>query len=200
MPGWKYWSWKAKVRHWARNSLNARSMLLSFVWSRRSSGRTHHIQRNTRSWRRWSVGLRRTMGGEVKLIGSFVCFGLQAWPVWPIWLICCSTQTHILELIKELGLETYPQYNVGKKVYHTGRPGAKIHTYTSSIPVLSPLVMMDFMQMLWKVRQPSSSRWSLIKTRFKNKDNDVKQIEANDDRCFTPRSRDCAQQSASRIL
>ncbi|CAG11198.1 unnamed protein product, partial [Tetraodon nigroviridis] len=69
-----------------------------------------------------------------------------------------STQTHILELIKELGLETYPQYNVGKKVYHTGRPGAKIHTYTSSIPVLSPLVMMDFMQMLWKAKIDKTKR------------------------------------------
>lgn len=145
-------------------------------------------------------------GGEAH---GFVClFWLvlrQGASVWLKWSICCSTQTHILELIKELGLETYPQYNVGKKVYHTGGPGAKIHTYTSSIPALSPLVMMDFMQMLWKVRQRSGSKHSVSRTRSKNKCNDVKQMKANDlrgdvDGFFTPRSRDCAQESASRIL
>lgn len=64
-----------------------------------------------------------------------------------------STQTHILELIKELGLETYPQYTIGKKVHHMGGPDAKIRTYSSSIPALSPLVLMDLTQLLWKVRQ-----------------------------------------------
>lgn len=54
--------------------------------------------------------------------------------------------------MKELGLETYPQYTVGKKVYHTGGPGAKVRSYTKNIPALSPLVVMDFMQMVWKVR------------------------------------------------
>lgn len=78
-----------------------------------------------------------------------------------------STQTHILELIKELGLETYPQYNVGKKVYHTGGPGARIYTYTSRIPVLSPLVLMDFIQMLWRVRQQSRTKHSMIRTSTK---------------------------------
>lgn len=153
---------------------------------------------------RWDFG-----GQWVGRWSSWVClFWLvlrQGASVWLKWSICCSTQTHILELIKELGLETYPQYNVGKKVYHTGGPRAKIHTYTSSIPALSPLVMMDFMQMLWKVRQRSGSKHSVSRTRSKNKCNDVKQMKANDlrgdvDGFFTPRSRDCAQESASRIL
>uniref|UniRef100_A0A3Q3WDR5 monoamine oxidase n=1 Tax=Mola mola TaxID=94237 RepID=A0A3Q3WDR5_MOLML len=64
-----------------------------------------------------------------------------------------STQTYILELIKELGFETYPQYNAGKNVHHMGGPRAKIRTYSTSISVLSPLVLMDFIQLLWKVRQ-----------------------------------------------
>ncbi|GLD73952.1 probable flavin-containing monoamine oxidase A [Lates japonicus] len=62
-----------------------------------------------------------------------------------------STQTHILELINELGLETFPQFNTGKKVYHTGGPGARVRTYRTSIPALSPLVLMDITQFLWKI-------------------------------------------------
>lgn len=58
-----------------------------------------------------------------------------------------------MELIKELDLETYKQFQDGKKVYHMGGPGARVRTYRSSIPTLSPLVMMDLAQFLWKVRQ-----------------------------------------------
>ena len=131
---------------------------------------------------RWDFG-----GQWVGRWSSWVCvFWLvlrQVPPVWLKWSICSSTQTQILELINELGLETYPQYNVGKKVYHTGGPGAKIHTYTSAIPALSPLVMMDFMQMLWKVRQGPTSRRSLVRSRStKKKCNDVKQWNENEQR------------------
>nr|XP_019959072.1 PREDICTED: amine oxidase [flavin-containing] A-like isoform X1 [Paralichthys olivaceus] len=62
-----------------------------------------------------------------------------------------STQTHILELIKELGLETYPQFNTGRKVQHMRGPGAKIRTYRSNIPALSPLTLMDLTQFFRKI-------------------------------------------------
>lgn len=57
-----------------------------------------------------------------------------------------------MELIKELGLEVYPQFNDGKKVLHVGGPASRVRTYRTSIPALSPLVLLDFIQMLWKVR------------------------------------------------
>ncbi|XP_029693067.1 amine oxidase [flavin-containing] A isoform X5 [Takifugu rubripes] len=88
----------------------------------------------------------RTVSKEIPAAG-----GTDRWDFGGQWT--GSTQTHILELIKELGLETYPQYNVGKKVYHAGGPGARIHTYTSRIPALSPLVLMDFLQMLWRIER-----------------------------------------------
>lgn len=69
-----------------------------------------------------------------------------------------STQTQILELIEELGLETYPQYSTGKKVHHMGGPHAKVRTYKTSIPALSPLVLLDLTQLLWKVRQKKENR------------------------------------------
>uniref|UniRef100_UPI0037E8EB06 probable flavin-containing monoamine oxidase A n=1 Tax=Semicossyphus pulcher TaxID=241346 RepID=UPI0037E8EB06 len=75
--------------------------------------------------------------------------GVDRWDFGGQWV--GSTQTHVFELIKELGLETYLQYDTGKKVYHMGGPGAKVHTYSTSIPYLSPFVMMDFAQLMWKI-------------------------------------------------
>lgn len=34
-----------------------------------------------------------------------------------------------------------------------GGPDAKVRTYRTSIPALSPVVLMDLSQLLWKVRQ-----------------------------------------------
>ncbi|XP_037609392.1 probable flavin-containing monoamine oxidase A [Sebastes umbrosus] len=75
--------------------------------------------------------------------------GVDRWDFGGQWV--GSTQTHILELIKELGLETYPQFIIGKKVHDMGGPGAKVRTYTTSIPALSPLVLMDLTLLLWKI-------------------------------------------------
>ncbi|KAJ0015507.1 hypothetical protein NQD34_009127 [Periophthalmus magnuspinnatus] len=61
-----------------------------------------------------------------------------------------STQSHVLELIEELGLETYPQFNRGRKVHHMGGPRATVRSYTSSIPALSPLVLLDLSLFLFK--------------------------------------------------
>lgn len=60
-----------------------------------------------------------------------------------------------MDLIEELGLAVYPQYTKGKKVQHMGGPNAKVSTYTTSIPTFSPLVLLDFMQFLWKVGVPT---------------------------------------------
>ncbi|KAM9338641.1 putative flavin-containing monoamine oxidase A [Symphorus nematophorus] len=75
--------------------------------------------------------------------------GVDRWDFGGHWV--GSTQTHVLELIEELGLETYPQFSTGTKVHHMGGPGAKVRTYRSSIPALSPLVLMDLTQFLWKI-------------------------------------------------
>ncbi|XP_037339784.2 probable flavin-containing monoamine oxidase A isoform X1 [Pungitius pungitius] len=77
--------------------------------------------------------------------------GIDRWDFGGQWV--GSTQTHIMELIKELGLETFPQFNIGKKVHHMGGPGAKVRTYRTSIPALSPMVLMDLAQLLWKMNR-----------------------------------------------
>ncbi|KAA0703845.1 Amine oxidase [flavin-containing] [Triplophysa tibetana] len=75
--------------------------------------------------------------------------GMDLWDMGGQWV--ASSQTHVMELIKELGLEVYPQFSEGKKVHHMGGPHAKIKTYTSSIPSYSPLVMLDLVQFLWRI-------------------------------------------------
>ncbi|XP_053267845.1 amine oxidase [flavin-containing] A [Pleuronectes platessa] len=75
--------------------------------------------------------------------------GVDRWDLGGQWV--GSTQTHLLELMKELGLETYPQFNTGRKVHHMGGPGGKIRTYKTSIPALSPVVLLDLTQLLRKI-------------------------------------------------
>jgi len=62
-----------------------------------------------------------------------------------------------MELIRELGVEVFPQYTKGKKEHHVGGPHAKISTYSSSIPSFSPLVLLDFTQILWRVGETAQS-------------------------------------------
>ncbi|XP_062870463.1 probable flavin-containing monoamine oxidase A [Trichomycterus rosablanca] len=77
--------------------------------------------------------------------------GTDTWDMGGQWV--GSSQTHVMELIKELSLEVYPQFTEGKKVHSVGGANAKISTYTSSIPSYSPLVLLDFAQFLWKVQR-----------------------------------------------
>ncbi|XP_066507699.1 probable flavin-containing monoamine oxidase A [Hoplias malabaricus] len=77
--------------------------------------------------------------------------GVDTWDMGGQWV--GSSQTHVMELIRELGLEVYPQFTEGKKVHHMGGANAKIRTYTSSIPSFSPLVLLDFVQFLWRVER-----------------------------------------------
>ncbi|XP_047425520.1 probable flavin-containing monoamine oxidase A [Mugil cephalus] len=81
--------------------------------------------------------------------------GVDRWDFGGQWV--GSTQTHIFELIKELGLEVYTQFNTGKKVLQMGGPTSKVRTYKTSIPALSPLVLMDLTQLLWKIDRLSAT-------------------------------------------
>ncbi|XP_072309720.1 probable flavin-containing monoamine oxidase A [Eucyclogobius newberryi] len=77
--------------------------------------------------------------------------GKDLWDLGGQWV--GSSQTHVLALIEELGLETYPQFRSGKKVHHMGGPKARVRSYTSSIPALSPMVLLDFSLFLFKINR-----------------------------------------------
>ncbi|XP_063336911.1 probable flavin-containing monoamine oxidase A [Pelmatolapia mariae] len=89
------------------------------------------------------------VGGRTVTVKLPAASGVDRWDLGGQWV--GSTQTHVLKLIKELGLEVYPQFNRGRKVHHMGGPTSKVRTYKTSIPTLSPVVLMDFTQILWKI-------------------------------------------------
>ncbi|XP_060764812.1 probable flavin-containing monoamine oxidase A [Neoarius graeffei] len=89
------------------------------------------------------------VGGRTLTLSLPAANGLDSWDMGGQWV--GSSQTHIMDLIEELGLELYPQFTEGKKIHHTGGTNTKISTYTSSIPSFSPLVLLDFMLFLWRI-------------------------------------------------
>jgi monoamine oxidase len=52
------------------------------------------------------------------------------------------TQHEVMALAHELGLETFPTHGEGKNVFETDR--GKIKRYSGTIPMLGPLVMLDY--------------------------------------------------------
>nr|XP_015199567.1 PREDICTED: probable flavin-containing monoamine oxidase A isoform X2 [Lepisosteus oculatus] len=89
------------------------------------------------------------IGGRTVTLSLPAAKGEDSWDLGGQWV--GRTQTHILDLIQELGLEIYPQYTEGKKVYRLGGPEAEIRTYTSSIPPLSLMGLIDMQLLLWKI-------------------------------------------------
>lgn len=58
------------------------------------------------------------------------------------------TQNHVLQLIDQLGLSTYPTYIAGQ---HIAEFGGKRSQYTGRIPRLNPLVLADIGQTQWRL-------------------------------------------------
>ncbi|TKS84220.1 Amine oxidase [flavin-containing] [Collichthys lucidus] len=81
--------------------------------------------------------------------------GVDRWDFGGQWV--GSTQPHVLELIKELGIETYRQFTDGKKVYHMGGPNAKVRIGEGRLPALSLLGLMDLAQLYWKIETLSAT-------------------------------------------
>lgn len=70
-----------------------------------------------------------------------------------------DTQTNITRLLNELNLETYIQYDTGKKILEAS---GKIVSYSSSIPNISYLSLFDLQLMLnkinWNAKKVSTLR------------------------------------------
>ncbi|XP_072570032.1 probable flavin-containing monoamine oxidase A isoform X4 [Paramormyrops kingsleyae] len=89
------------------------------------------------------------VGGRTVTLQIPAAHGDDSWDFGGQWV--SSSQTSVMELIQELGLEVYPQSTTGKKVYHMGGSRAPVRTYTSSIPSLPPLALLDLTQVMWKI-------------------------------------------------
>ncbi|KAM8872030.1 putative flavin-containing monoamine oxidase A isoform 1-T1 [Synchiropus picturatus] len=91
------------------------------------------------------------VGGRTLSMDIPAASGSDRWDFGAQWV--GSSQTHILELIEELNLKTYPQFTTGKAVQHIGGPDAKVNTYQTSIPAMSLLALLDLTQLLWKMER-----------------------------------------------
>ncbi|XP_047502398.1 probable flavin-containing monoamine oxidase A [Penaeus chinensis] len=64
-----------------------------------------------------------------------------------------SSQKHVIDMLRELGLETYPQYTSGTKVMQLG-PESKVRPYSSDIPSLGSLRGLVQLQLfIWKIER-----------------------------------------------
>ncbi|XP_010892224.2 probable flavin-containing monoamine oxidase A isoform X2 [Esox lucius] len=95
------------------------------------------------------------VGGRTVTLELPAAHGVDRWDMGGQWV--GSSQTYVMELIKEFGLEVYPQYTTGQKVHHVGGPVAKARTSSTTIPALSPLVLLDLLQLVWKIDKLSAT-------------------------------------------
>ncbi|GFR64874.1 amine oxidase [Elysia marginata] len=72
----------------------------------------------------------------VPLVGSS---GVDNWDLGGQWV--GTDQRHVMQLLSELGLDTYPQFSVGEKLQRLG--GSKVTSYSSDIPSLSFWALID---------------------------------------------------------
>lgn len=95
------------------------------------------------------------VGGRTVTCDVPAANGNDRWDFGGQWV--ARSQTHVMELIEELGLQTYPQFHSGKKVSHLGGPQAKVKSYNSDIPALNPLVLMDLSRFFTKIDRLTAS-------------------------------------------
>ncbi|XP_021358768.1 probable flavin-containing monoamine oxidase A [Mizuhopecten yessoensis] len=77
--------------------------------------------------------------------------GTDTWDLGGQWVGRC--QPHITKLLAELGLDTYPQYIQGRKFMQLG--GDVVTSYTSDIPSLSGLALIDLQRTINRVERLS---------------------------------------------
>ncbi|XP_064608664.1 amine oxidase [flavin-containing] B-like [Liolophura sinensis] len=84
----------------------------------------------------------RTLTQELKTAD-----GTDLWDLGGQWV--GSSQTHIVDLVNELGLELCRQYTEGRKYMQLG--GYRLRSYSSSLPSLSPLALVDLHRFITKI-------------------------------------------------
>ena len=62
-----------------------------------------------------------------------------------------SCQPHVMALLRELRLDTYPQYAAGKKLMQLGGLDSKVKSYSGELPALSWLALLDLSHFIAKV-------------------------------------------------
>lgn len=88
------------------------------------------------------------VGGRTLTVPLKTENGTDSWDLGAHWVGRC--QTHIVELIEELGIKTHEQYLDGRKFLQLGKDNV-VKSYTSDIPTLSLLSLLDLDRAMKKI-------------------------------------------------
>ncbi|XP_039625601.1 probable flavin-containing monoamine oxidase A isoform X2 [Polypterus senegalus] len=91
------------------------------------------------------------VGGRTQTVMLPCTNGMDMWDLGGQWV--GRTQHFVLDLIKDLGLEIYPQYTSGWKLSHLGGPDNNIRSYYFNIPSISVLALIDLQLFIWKIER-----------------------------------------------
>ncbi|KAK6171149.1 hypothetical protein SNE40_019399 [Patella caerulea] len=109
----------------------------------------YHLQKRDPNVHLVILEAKDRVGGRTLTVPLKTANGTDYWDIGGQWV--GRSQPHIMNLLKELGLETYQQYTNGTKCMQLG--DFKPRTYKSDIPSLSILALLDLENFIWKIER-----------------------------------------------
>ncbi|XP_035694429.1 probable flavin-containing monoamine oxidase A [Branchiostoma floridae] len=112
----------------------------------------YHLSKRNSSCRILVLEAKGRVGGRTETVPLQGAGGQDTWDLGGMWV--GRTQLHILQLLQELGLQTYPQYTRGYTVMQLGSAG-RVAKYRSDSPIPNmPLhSLIDVQLFIWKVER-----------------------------------------------
>ncbi|XP_078610498.1 putative flavin-containing monoamine oxidase A [Branchiostoma floridae x Branchiostoma japonicum] len=112
----------------------------------------YHLSKRDSSCRILVLEAKGRVGGRTETVPLKGAGGQDTWDLGGMWV--GRTQLHILQLLQELGLQTYPQYTRGYTVMQLGS-AARVTKYRSDSPIPNmPLhSLIDVQLFIWKVER-----------------------------------------------
>lgn len=152
---------KSKVRQWHQCCTDSRIEIQQTTRSRRWKNIDYRHDQITRRSSNWSIRSRRPMGYWVCFIESN---RMSTHRTMSDFVFISSTQTNITTLLRDLNLQTYPQYHQGKSIAELRR---RIHKYSLPIPYISLLSFLESIYTVFRVSFHEQTR-SLFNTSTSN--------------------------------
>eukprot|EP00058_Branchiostoma_floridae_P020639 XP_002606129.1 hypothetical protein BRAFLDRAFT_125122 [Branchiostoma floridae] len=112
----------------------------------------YHLSKRNSSCRILVLEAKGRVGGRTETVPLQGAGGQDTWDLGGMWV--GRTQLHILQLLQELGLQTYPQYTRGYTVMQLGS-AARVAKYRSDSPIpnMPLLSLIDVQLFIWKVER-----------------------------------------------
>ncbi|CAH1273987.1 MAOA [Branchiostoma lanceolatum] len=111
----------------------------------------YHLSKRDSSCRILVLEAKGRVGGRTETVPLQGAGGQDVWDLGGMWV--GRTQLHILQLLQELGLQTYPQYTSGHAVMQLGSARVAKYRSDSGIPNLPLHSLIDLQLFIWKVER-----------------------------------------------